>query len=176
MKKIKFMTPYEECIDEKETIKVMKKHLSFLSEYVDRSYLQEAEAIHKLVEEESELIDFLPYTRSISKYSKHSTSAPQSMRLLDAMEMQDRQKRRKIQQRKERQLRCAWLLQGISNTGEKHKQILLLKYVHTLNNERLCIRLGNISLSTLNRHLGNACVELAKILELEVMHPSKYDK
>lgn len=173
MKDVKFMIPYEECINERETVKMMKKHLLFLAKYVDRDYIQNGNVLNRIVEEESELIDFLPYTKSITKVTKKSSGKAQSKRLLDAMEMYEREKIRKAEQRKERAMRCAWLLEGIDHLQARHKKILLLKYVHKIDNDKLCIRLGNISLSTLNRHLSLACIELAKLLELEIMKAAK---
>lgn len=160
------MTSYYEAINKQETLRLMKKHLKFLEEYTKTTATK-----NKLKDrfvEEKEVMDYLPYTRSILYQNKRKSTKAQSTRVIEAIERRD--KRIKLNQRlyEERKQHYLWLMNGIKYCSDDNQRLLLDKYVHALKNEQLCNKRNHISLSTLNRQLNKACLQLAQLLELEV--------
>lgn len=164
--KIAFAKPYEECIDQKATIAIMRQHLDFLSRY---AYVLDKEAKREVVVEDDGVLNYLSYTKSIVDIQASQGNVAQSTKLLLAIEKYDKQKEQKRKLREERWLRCIWIMQGIQVLPEIEKQALLYKYIHHMEHEQITRHLNQISLSTLHRILKRAYLDLAQILEIEVL-------
>lgn len=162
--KIAFAKPYEDCIDQKATLSIMRKHLLFLARY---AYLLEMQEVTEVMVEEESLLNYLPYTKSIIDVQGKS-SLSQSTKVILAMEKYDKQREQKRREREERRLRCLWLMQGILVLPEVERKALLHKYVQHLSHEQITHQM-DISMSTLHRILKRACIDLAQILEIEVL-------
>lgn len=168
MRDIKLDAPYQTyCVNKSATVKRMRKHLKFLMEY---AYLlnKEPNETKDYVEEQDDLINYVSYTKSIIQCS-NASSIPQSTKLLEAMERQEEHQRQVKALRERREMHCLWLLQGMEYLPEKEKTVLIYKYVERMSNAWICRRMNQISLSTLNRLHYKACIDLARLLELEVV-------
>lgn len=167
--KIAFAKPYEECIDQKATIAIMRQHLAFLYRYA--YLLENYEKDASYVEDES-VLDYLSYTKSVIDIHPNQANVAQSTKLLQAIEKYDKQKEQKRLLREERRMRCLWLMQGILVLPEIEKKAMLYKYVHHMEHEQIIQRMHHISISTLHRVLKRAYINLAQILEIEVLKES----
>lgn len=170
--KIAFAKPYEECIDEKATLKVMRQHLKFLSRY---AYLLEDRETQAYLVEEEDLLSYLPYSKSVIDIQANPSSLAHSTKLLMAIEKCDQQKEEKRRLREERRLRCLWLMQGILVLPEPQKQAILYKYIQHLDQNQILRKMNQISNSTLQRILMRACLDLAQILEIEILKKEKVE-
>lgn len=155
-------------IDEKATIKVVKEQLEFLS---SNCWLLQQEAAG-IVEDSMELLDFLPYTRSIINVSQSTNHYDSSSKVLQAMERRNRvlEKERKI--REDLITRMEEILMAFAYLPPKERDCLYLKYVKHESIEKICIQMNHMSYRTVTRMMRQGFLHLAQLLDLEVSkHP-----
>ncbi len=173
---------YEDKIDKKRTIKLMKSYLTFLSKHVHSSAFDDYQNLQRdsfdiylqyLREQESviheDILDYLNYTKSIVNIPRNKNlGVHETNKVLVAIERKDQALEYAKKKNMEREQQVRWILAGIARLGEKEKQFIIEKFIFKLKNHTIIER-HQIVESTLNRNLAKAYLNLAIILKLEVL-------
>lgn len=163
-----FMKNYDDSIDVKETVKVMKKRLQFLKQYSATLRLHSALYAQKGEElrVEDNLLDYLHYSKSILHANGKTAYATSENAVLIAMEKQRRDKIKAEQRDKQAYI----LLEGIKQLPPMERLLLLDVYVRQFDKVIILQHQGDIVESTLHRRIRRACLHLAIILQMEVLY------
>lgn len=153
-------------IKEDETIREMKKKLMFLRTYAAslRLYSNFEETPHGLQVEDG-LMEYLHYSRSIvqsnGKKGGYSSYDP----VLEAMMKQEAHS----QQRARKDQLAYLLMQGIRQLPSPLDQLLQDLYIKDLDKALILHHQGDIVESTMNRRVRKALLQLALILQMEIL-------
>lgn len=152
----------EQSINKQATIQKVKEQLTFLSQNI--WMLQEESA---MVEEPGDLMDFLPYTRSIIHLDEQTSYSSASC-VINAMEKRQKALAKQLRVRQEAIAKMQLYLYAITFLPERERVALEARYVqhHTL--DQLSYQL-HVSISTTSRILEKAYLHLAQLLDLEVI-------
>lgn len=148
---------------EKDMIKLMKSHLNKLSNYLVDPGLQKVSNTRVY---DSEIIDFISYTRSVVKKTDSNNHRIDDNKILRAIELNDRYQMKKQTEDYENQLHTMWILEGIMKLNPLSQKVITDRYVCRLQLKDICKKYSDISPSTLHRYLNIAYLELAKQLNL----------
>lgn len=162
------MKATNERINEAASIRAVKERMHFLKQYTASLrlhsilYAQDGEGLQV----EDNLVDYLHYTRSMLRATEKQGYYEKGNAVLNAMELQARDKRKAAQ--KDRQAYI--LLEAIKQLKGLERDLLLDIYVKQVDKEIILRHQGNIVESTFHRRLRKACLHLAFLLQIEVMH------
>ena len=149
-------------INKQATIQKVKEQLMFLSQNI--WMLQDENA---MVEEACDLMDFLPYTRSIIHLNEQPTYSGASG-VINAMEKRNKLIARQLRVRQEAIAKMQLYLYAITYLPEREKMAIEARYVHHRTLDQLSYQL-HVSISTTSRLLDKAYLHLAQLLDLEVL-------
>lgn len=176
------MRLYEDKIDKKRTIKLMKSYLEFLSKHVHSSTFEDYQNLQKdsfdiylqyLREQESvvreDILDYLNYTKSVVHIPRNRHLVMhETNKILEAIDRKDKAIEYAKKKNMERDQQVRWILAGIARLSDKEKQFIVEKFIFNLKNH-VIIERHQIVESTLNRNLAKAYLNLAIILKLEIL-------
>ncbi len=158
-----FIINYEKKhLNQAVTIQMIKEQLQFLS----KNIWQLNHSDYLFVEDVNDLMEFLPYTKSVVRLKQQANANSLSSRVIDAM--QKRQNALRYQQAKQmEQYRVMQLLmQAIQALPMKECRCITAKYIMHSSYQQIADELG-ISISTVGRVLRSAYLHLAQLLQLE---------
>ena len=148
-------------LDEKATLAAVKRQLYFLRDHF--WLLQEEES--GMVKEQLELLDFLPYTKSVIQVQAHPRSY-QGDQVLQAMQKQEAALAYQKQKQQECMTHLRLLVTAIAALPVNESACIHAKYVKRQTYEQISAEL-DLSLSSVGRIIRRACLHLAQLLHLE---------
>ena len=144
----------------KEMIKEMKKEMLFLKAYIKklRMYSVLYNDQFEPLKVEDQLTDYIHYTKSVidCRRNNHNYENP----ILKAMERLEI----KRNQEEKAHAHAYLILSAIEQLSTKERNLLLDHYIREYNKEIICMRQGDIVLSTFYRRLDRALLHLYVIL------------
>lgn len=157
---------YQKAIDQKQTIIKMKKILTEFEKRINSmsydNYLKQTYGQEMVMQEEDSIMDYISYTRSTVAIRNDDVSEDYEKKLIHAITKRDEN------HRNEAKRRTKWILDNIAKLEDKKKNLLIDKYVYHLKNRQLMEKYDVVE-STITRNLNKACLDLAILLEIEVI-------
>lgn len=176
------MPLYENYIDKKKTIKLMKAHLEFLRRHIrslsfeDYQQLQQdsfATYLQYLKEQEflvhEDAMEYLNYNKGVVSISSKKDDFIKQEEISSSLKKQEIDLKEGEEQKNViREHQARWILSGIAKLKKQEKKFIIEKFIFNLDNHTIMER-HHIVESTLNRNLVKAYLHLAIILKTEVL-------
>jgi len=148
-------------LDEKATLRKVKEKLVFLEQNI---WMMEEDGEH-VVEDAVDLMDFLPYTKSIIQVNG-TVQYDTSSRVVEAMQRKQQALDYQQQKQRERIHNMQVLLYAIRRLPPKESACITKKYTMHQSYQSISMEMG-ISQSSVGRYIQRGCFHLAQLLHLE---------